>query len=147
MKEIADRGLRIADLQSQSSVTPKTRRYGTGSGSDLAPTEPVLDGAPGRYRSLYRTSAIRNPQSIELHIEELVVDGFAPDNRERFVAAVESELARLLGERGISGSLTEDIEVEQLTGSALRIRQDETSETTGQHLAQAIYARMIGGLR
>jgi len=32
-------------------------RYGTGSGSDLAPSEVVAYKAPGRYRSLYRTNS------------------------------------------------------------------------------------------
>lgn len=132
MKEIADRGLRIADLQSQSAVTPNEALPNA-----RAPKPPVDSVNP--------QSAIRNPQFIELRIEELVIDGFAPDNRDRFVAAVENELARLLGERGIPGSLTEDVEIEYLTGGALRIRQDEESETTGRHLAQAIYARIAGG--
>jgi len=33
-----------------------TRRYGTGSGSDRAPSERALSMAPGRYRSRYRTN-------------------------------------------------------------------------------------------
>jgi len=34
--------------------------YGTGSGSDRAPTEVGASMAPGRYRSRYRTNSIRN---------------------------------------------------------------------------------------
>src|SRR5262245_53170428 len=34
----------------------RTRRYGTGSGSDRAPTDRALRRAPGRYRSRYRTN-------------------------------------------------------------------------------------------
>ena len=33
-------------------------RYGTGSGSDLAPPGAATTEAPGRYRSLYRTAAV-----------------------------------------------------------------------------------------
>src|SRR5262245_10500703 len=33
-------------------------RYGTGSGSDLAPPGAATREAPGRYRSLYRTGAV-----------------------------------------------------------------------------------------
>src|SRR5262245_11054409 len=36
---------------------PAIRRYGPGSGSDLAPLECTPYEAPGRYRSLYRTGA------------------------------------------------------------------------------------------
>jgi len=35
----------------------RIKRYGTGSGSDLAPRKPPITMAPGRYRSLYRTGA------------------------------------------------------------------------------------------
>jgi hypothetical protein len=37
------------------SGLPLANWYGTGSGSDLAPSEAVAYKAPGRYRSLYRT--------------------------------------------------------------------------------------------
>jgi hypothetical protein len=137
VKKNAERGLRIADLQSQSSVTPKVLPDAR---APKPEPKPSVD-------SVNPQSVIRNPQSIELHIEELVIDGFAPDNTERFAAAVESELTRLLSERGIQGSLTEDIDVERLAGGALRIRQDEQSETTGRRLARTIYTGMIGGLR
>src|SRR5262249_35170203 len=35
----------------------RTRRYGTGSGSDRAPAEMAFPQAPGRYHSRYRTNA------------------------------------------------------------------------------------------
>jgi len=92
-------------------------------------------------------SKTQNPKSIELHIEELIVDGFTPDNRERFVVAVETELVRMLNEKGIEHSLTENMEIERITGSAFRLKPDEPSETAGRHLAKAIYKGMTGGMR
>jgi len=141
VKKNAEIGMRNADLQSQSSVTPKalTVAHAQKPGPKPEP-RPEIDSANPQ-------SAIRDPQSIELHIEELVIDGFAPDDREQFAAAVESELTRLLGERGIPGSVTEDIEVERGAGGALHIPQNEKSETTGRRLARVIYTGMMGGLR
>src|SRR5262249_22688533 len=43
----------FADLR--FAIVYEARRYGTGSGSDLAPLRYYV--APGRYRSLYRTGA------------------------------------------------------------------------------------------
>jgi len=48
-------GLRKAGLEELQ--TPETARYGTGSGSDLAPLDVRDSEEPGRYRSLYRTDA------------------------------------------------------------------------------------------
>jgi len=134
MKGTGDRGLKIEDLQSQPSVTLKEALPNVRvSNPDLEPVSPQ--------------SAIRNPQSIELHIEELVIHGFAPDNHERFGAAVESELTRLLSERGIVRSLSESIEIEQIHGGAFRVRQDDESEAVGEQLAKAIYLGVTGGER
>jgi hypothetical protein len=44
------------------------------------------------------------PQAIELHIEEVVLDGFARRDRHAIGDAIERELSRLLAERGIEGS-------------------------------------------
>jgi hypothetical protein len=40
-------------LLNRNSQHRDTRRYGTGSDSDRAPTERALSRAPGRYRSRY----------------------------------------------------------------------------------------------
>ena len=132
MKQNAEVGMRNAELQSQPSVPPKEAL------PNVRAPKPALDPVSPQ-------SAIRNPQSIELHIEELVIHGFAPDNHGRFAAAVESELTRLLSERGIGQSLSESMEIEQLHGGAFRVRQDEQSEGVGQHLAKAIYLGVTGG--
>jgi len=48
-------------------------RYGTGSGSDLAPPGAAITEAPGRYRSLYRTAAV--PYT---HLQTAIVVGVDP---------------------------------------------------------------------
>ncbi len=108
---------------------------------------PVHQSTVGAAKVAQPNTAAVAPRSIELHIEELVLHGFAPDNHEQFAAAVESELTRLLTERGIPSLLTASGEVEQLGGSAFRIQQGEQAEVTGQHLAKAIYTGVKGGLR
>ena len=42
---------------------------------------------------------------VDLHIDELLLDGFAPAERRRVGAALASELERLLTERGVPEAL------------------------------------------
>jgi len=44
---------------------------------------------------------VERPAAIELHVEELVLEGFAPAERHAVADAFERELSRLLAERGL----------------------------------------------
>ena len=46
------------------------------------------------------------PYNIELHIEELVLHGFAPKDRYTIGEAVQRELSRLFAEQGVHSSLS-----------------------------------------
>jgi hypothetical protein len=82
------------------------------------------------------------PQNVELHIEELVLRGFAPGDRYRIGDAMERELARLLAERGTPPSLARGSGIERLDGGAFEVAHGSKSEAVGVQVAQAIY----GGL-
>lgn len=87
--------------------------------------------------------AIRNPQSaIELHIEELILHGFAPGDRARIGAALEGELARLLAERGLPEGLAQGGTIDQLDGGSCEVARGAAPEAVGAQLAHAVY----GGL-
>jgi hypothetical protein len=87
--------------------------------------------------------ATRNTQrAVELHIEELLLNGFAPQNRYRIGAAVEVELARLFAEHGMPSSLTQSAEVAHLDGGAFEVAPGSSAESIGNQVAQALY----GGL-
>lgn len=80
---------------------------------------------------------------VELHIEELVLEGFSPGDRYRIGAAVEAELARLLEERGVPGSLKSGREIEGINGGSFEVAPGSRAETVGSQVAKAVY----GGLR
>jgi hypothetical protein len=80
--------------------------------------------------------------NIELHIEELVLHGFAPSDRYRIGEAVECELARLFAERGVPPSLVQGGEIARLDGGAFEVLPDSNAEAMGNHVAQVVY----GGL-
>ncbi len=82
------------------------------------------------------------PENVELHIEELVLRGFAPGDRYRIGDAMERELARLFDERGVPPSLARWSGIERLDGGAFEVAHGSKAEAVGVQVAQAIY----GGL-
>jgi len=84
-------------------------------------------------------SAIRNPHLVELHIEELVLHGFAPGDRYRIADAVERELARLFAEQGVPPALAQEAEVAQLDAGAFKIAPGARGEAVGAQVAHTVY--------
>jgi hypothetical protein len=82
------------------------------------------------------------PRNIELHIEELVLHGFAPGDRYRIGEAVERELARLFARQGTPPSLAQGGEIEHLDGRTFEVKPGSRAEAIGAQVAQAVY----GGL-
>ena len=81
--------------------------------------------------------------NVELHIEQLMLHGFAPSDRHRIGAAIQQELARLLAEQGISPGLAQGKTIGQLDGGAFEMRAGTPPRVIGAQIAQAIY----GGLQ
>lgn len=79
------------------------------------------------------------PVNVELHIEELVLQGFAPGDHDRIGAAVERELTRLLAGQSVPGWLTRGGEIARLDAGAFEMRSDSSAETIGGQVAQAVY--------
>jgi hypothetical protein len=83
------------------------------------------------------------PKNIELHIEELVLEGFEQVDRCRIAEAVESELTYLLKERGIPPSLAGGGDINRIDGGTFQVESNSRPETVGTRVAQAVY----GGLK
>jgi hypothetical protein len=75
---------------------------------------------------------------IELHIEELVLEGFAPHERHRVAAAVEQHLARLLAERDTPALLARGGEVARLDGGSFNVARPSRPESAGEAVARAV---------
>lgn len=82
------------------------------------------------------------PYNIELHIEELVLHGFAPGDRAAIGAAIQGELTRLFAEQGVHPSLQRSREVEKMDGGTFHIQPGTKAGTIGTQAAHAVY----GGL-
>jgi hypothetical protein len=79
------------------------------------------------------------PFNLEMHIEELVLEGFALGDRHRIGDAVQQELTRLFTERPAPASLDKTIEVVRVDGGAFRVASGSKPETIGAQVAQTVY--------
>ena len=81
---------------------------------------------------------------IELHIEELVLDGFAAADRYRIGDMIERELSRLLSaQEGVPSALVANDGRAHLDAGATNVAAGSTPEQIGAQVAQAVY----GGLQ
>jgi hypothetical protein len=81
---------------------------------------------------------MRSP-NIELHIEELVLHGFAPGDRHAIGDAVECEIRRLFTEQGASPQLAQGGEVAHVDGGAFEVARGARAEKIGTQIGQALY--------
>jgi hypothetical protein len=135
MREKRGRGLRIDDPARQSD----------------APLQPAVKAFPPsipRAAAHDPRPAIPNSrQSVELHIDELVLHGFSPSDRYPIADAIQRELTRLFIQEGLPPSVAVEGEVARVDGGAFRVAasgtQESRQESAGERVARAIY----GGLR
>ena len=81
--------------------------------------------------------------SIDLHIEELVLHGFSPNDRHAIGEALERELARLFRGQGLPFSVTEDGEFTRLDGGTFEVAPGSKPETMGLQIARAVHRGLI----
>ncbi len=92
-------------------------------------------------RSSDRAPNVRQ-HSVELHIEELVLNGFTHSDRYRIGEALEQELTRLLSEEGAPIAFTQAIDIANLNGGAIDLKPGSNPEAAGIQLARAIYGEL-----
>lgn len=76
--------------------------------------------------------------SVELHIDELVLHGFAPGDRYRIGDALERELTRLFSEQE-PAAITNGGEIANLDGGTLRLAADSNPDEVGVLVARAVF--------
>jgi hypothetical protein len=90
---------------------------------------------------------MRRP-NINLHIEELVLHGFAPNDRYAIADAVQQELSRLLGptsgqtQADLASTLSEHSRNIGIDAGAFQVEQNSRAGSIGNQIAQAVH----GGL-
>jgi hypothetical protein len=89
------------------------------------------------------SSPVQRPSSIGLHIDELVLHGFAASDRHAIGAAVERELARLIGEQGLPPAIGQSGERWRLDGGAFNLAAGAPAQVIGTQVARAVYAGLV----
>jgi len=89
--------------------------------------------------NIQRATPSAQQQSIELHIEELVLYGFAPGDRHTIGDALEDDLARLLNEGGIPNSLRSQNTIGEIQGGTFKATQNARPTAIGRQIARAVY--------
>jgi hypothetical protein len=79
------------------------------------------------------------PASIELRIEQLVLEGVEGADRNRIADAVQSELARLLTEQGVPSNLHAPAKAGHIDAGTIHIDSGARAAGVGERIAQAIY--------
>lgn len=80
--------------------------------------------------------------SLELHIDELILHGFAAGDRRRIGEAVEHELARLLAGRAGLQPWLESREVARVDGGVFEVTSNARPEMIGVRVAQMVYGQL-----
>jgi hypothetical protein len=79
--------------------------------------------------------------NINLHIEQLVLDGVSvpPNQRPLLQAAVEAELTRLLTAEGLGLGLRSGGAVPRLSAGTIQLSSEGNPTQLGQQIARAVY--------
>ncbi len=85
--------------------------------------------------------AHRTP-SVQIHIDALVLHGFAPADRYRIADAVQIELTRLFAEQGVSAALQHGGEASRLQAAAINVTPSMRGETIGAQVARSVYGSL-----
>jgi hypothetical protein len=79
------------------------------------------------------------PYNLNLHIDQLVLHGFAAGDRHSISAAIQQELTRLFTEQGVPRSLTQTSDLPQLNGGEIQITPRMQPSAIGVQIAQSLY--------
>lgn len=82
-------------------------------------------------------------QTIELHIERLVLHDLPAGDHRALGAAVERELARLLAEGGLTGPLAQGGAWATLSGGGFELAPGAGAEAIGAQVAWAVYGGIV----
>ena len=117
MKSTGDKGLGARKSIRAASVATGLSRRPEGSAPDLRKDN--------------------RPPSIELHINELVLRGFAPADRRPIAESIECELRTLLTNEDFANATS--LTIERIAGGSFQLEINRRHESAGTNIARAIY--------
>jgi len=94
-----------------------------------------------------RRSPLDAGRSVRVHIDELVLHGFAPGDRQRIASAVEQELARLMSEQGMPAFRGKAPDLARITAGQFRVKDGAKPQAAGAQIARAVFRSLRQGAR
>ncbi|MCP3960732.1 MAG: hypothetical protein GY719_23050 [bacterium] len=85
---------------------------------------------------------VSEPSAVSVEIDELVVEGLGRPAAHRMSAALEVELGRLIGERGVPAGLSEPGGAAALDLDDVELAAGTPPERLGRGLAAALYRKL-----
>jgi hypothetical protein len=85
-----------------------------------------------------RDSAPQN-RNIDLHIEEIIMEGFSPRDRSRIASVVQQQLQQLLNQ----GEIIQNRNTAHVDGGTIQIEPGASPEMAGRQIAQNLYRRLV----
>jgi hypothetical protein len=85
------------------------------------------------------------PATVELHIEEMVLHGFATGDRHRIGDAVERELARLMASQGLP-AIDTSVAIDRLDGGTFQASPTAPARQLGEQVADQVYRELAPAL-
>ncbi|HEY0083387.1 MAG TPA: hypothetical protein VGB61_11390, partial [Pyrinomonadaceae bacterium] len=78
-------------------------------------------------------------QRIEIAIEELILHGIDPSDRDGIRDSIERELERLFSERGVPEPLAAGGKIAQLNNAVIEVQAGSRADAIGALVAQSLY--------
>lgn len=89
-----------------------------------------------------------NPKAVRVHIERLVLEDWSGAERHGVAAAVETELARLLTEKGLPDGIgTKGLALRRVDGGTFARRPTDTARAAGARVADGVYRGLARAAR
>ena len=79
------------------------------------------------------------PDTINVHIDHLVVEGSENLDKKQIGAAVQSELKRLISDQGLHASLHQSSAIESVAGKPITASTEISARGMGYQIANSIY--------
>jgi hypothetical protein len=89
-------------------------------------------------------SSRRRYSAIHVHIDELTLESFSPQDRYRIADAVERELTRLFAAHQMPQFGTNGLQLDRLDAGSVRINEGANPSATGAHVARALFGQIQG---
>jgi hypothetical protein len=81
-------------------------------------------------------------QNVEVHIEELVLHGFAPSDQFRISDAVQREITRLIAEQRMPGIIRTPLVIDRLDAGRFKVPPGGRPESIGRQAAQSLHQQL-----